>query len=71
MTDLDMDPHLDTIFFHVYALPCNINAAITAYAAILKYKQLKFNILLNNFLRIQLCPVIWIQNTTLSMGGNM
>ena len=40
VTDLDMDPDFDTIFFHVSALPCNLNAAITAYAAILKYKQL-------------------------------
>ena len=30
VTDLDMDPDLDTIFFHVSALPCNLNAAITA-----------------------------------------
>ena len=46
VTDLDMDPDFETIFFHVSALPCNLKAAITVYAAILKYKHLKFNTLL-------------------------
>ena len=30
VTDFDPDPDLDTIFFQVSALPCNLKAAITA-----------------------------------------